>query len=127
MHSPIAEFTGQTIAKRIGLSPILRAGIGMTDGECYEYERCRPQCVWCCEGERCIEGTWGNELEEVWSDVVLDGGLRLQVGRKEVRSEIADQHLRGAGHSTRTTPGRQANPSRELRHCLVNDPPTSSP
>ncbi|KAI5474979.1 uracil phosphoribosyltransferase [Pseudohyphozyma bogoriensis] len=31
MQSPIAEFTGQEIAHRIGISPILRAGIGMTD------------------------------------------------------------------------------------------------
>lgn len=33
LRSPIAPFTGQTIPLRIGLSPILRAGIGLTDGE----------------------------------------------------------------------------------------------
>lgn len=31
LRSPIAPFTGQTIPLRIGLSPILRAGIGLTD------------------------------------------------------------------------------------------------
>lgn len=31
LHSPIAPFVGQEIAHRIGISPILRAGIGMTD------------------------------------------------------------------------------------------------
>ncbi|ORY34889.1 uracil phosphoribosyltransferase-domain-containing protein [Naematelia encephala] len=31
LQSPISEFTGYTIPLRIGLSPILRAGIGMTD------------------------------------------------------------------------------------------------
>ncbi|KAK4703016.1 uracil phosphoribosyltransferase, partial [Phenoliferia sp. Uapishka_3] len=31
LQSPIAPFTGQAIAHRIGISPILRAGIGMTD------------------------------------------------------------------------------------------------
>ncbi|KAL7424952.1 hypothetical protein Q5752_000639 [Cryptotrichosporon argae] len=31
LQSPIAEFTGQAVPLRIGLSPILRAGIGMTD------------------------------------------------------------------------------------------------
>lgn len=33
LRSPIAPFTGQTIPLRIGLSPILRAGIGLTDGK----------------------------------------------------------------------------------------------
>ena len=33
LESPIAPFTGQAIAHRIGISPILRAGIGMTDCE----------------------------------------------------------------------------------------------
>ena len=32
LQSPIAQFTGYTVPLRIGLSPILRAGIGMTDG-----------------------------------------------------------------------------------------------
>jgi uracil phosphoribosyltransferase len=32
LQSPIASFTGYTIPLRIGLSPILRAGISMTDG-----------------------------------------------------------------------------------------------
>lgn len=31
LQSPIASFTGHEIAHRIGISPILRAGIGMTD------------------------------------------------------------------------------------------------
>ncbi|WVQ96120.1 uracil phosphoribosyltransferase [Kwoniella sp. CBS 9459] len=31
LQSPVASFTGQTIPLRIGLSPILRAGIGLTD------------------------------------------------------------------------------------------------
>ncbi|WVF68576.1 uracil phosphoribosyltransferase [Kwoniella sp. CBS 6097] len=31
LQSPVASFTGQTILLRIGLSPILRAGIGLTD------------------------------------------------------------------------------------------------
>ncbi|KAM0753754.1 Armadillo/beta-catenin/plakoglobin [Meredithblackwellia eburnea MCA 4105] len=31
LHSPIAPFTGQAIAHRIGISPILRAGIGMCE------------------------------------------------------------------------------------------------
>lgn len=31
MQSPIAPFTGTLLSHRIGLSPILRAGIGMTD------------------------------------------------------------------------------------------------
>ncbi|WVQ79386.1 uracil phosphoribosyltransferase [Cryptococcus sp. DSM 104549] len=31
LQSPIAAFTGHTIPLRIGLSPILRAGIGLTD------------------------------------------------------------------------------------------------
>lgn len=31
LHSPVAPFTGKAIGTRIGLSPILRAGIGMTD------------------------------------------------------------------------------------------------
>ncbi|GAA5858923.1 hypothetical protein JCM8547_007157 [Rhodosporidiobolus lusitaniae] len=31
LSSPIASFTGQQIAPRVGISPILRAGIGMTD------------------------------------------------------------------------------------------------
>lgn len=34
LRSPIAPFTGQTIPLRIGLSPILRAGIALTDGGC---------------------------------------------------------------------------------------------
>lgn len=35
LQSPIAPFTGYTIPLRIGLSPILRAGIGMTEGQLY--------------------------------------------------------------------------------------------
>lgn len=31
LESPIAPYTGKAVAPRIGLSPILRAGIGMTD------------------------------------------------------------------------------------------------
>ncbi|KAH8926972.1 PRTase-like protein [Atractiella rhizophila] len=31
-QSPVAKFTGARVASRIGLHPILRAGIGMTDG-----------------------------------------------------------------------------------------------
>ncbi|GAA5822085.1 hypothetical protein JCM3770_007012 [Rhodotorula araucariae] len=31
LQSPIAPYTGKAIAPRIGISPILRAGIGMTD------------------------------------------------------------------------------------------------
>ncbi|CAD6589937.1 MAG: hypothetical protein TREMPRED_005578 [Tremellales sp. Tagirdzhanova-0007] len=31
LESPIAAFTGHTVPLRIGLSPILRAGLGMTD------------------------------------------------------------------------------------------------
>ncbi|BGP57342.1 hypothetical protein JCM8202v2_004983 [Rhodotorula sphaerocarpa] len=31
LKSPITEYTGKAIAPRLGLSPILRAGIGMTD------------------------------------------------------------------------------------------------
>ncbi|BEI92853.1 uncharacterized protein CcaverHIS019_0504810 [Cutaneotrichosporon cavernicola] len=31
LRSPIAAFTGKAIGTRIGLSPVLRAGIGMTD------------------------------------------------------------------------------------------------
>lgn len=31
LQSPISSFTGYTVPLRIGLSPILRAGIGMTD------------------------------------------------------------------------------------------------
>jgi uracil phosphoribosyltransferase len=31
LRSPVASFTGKAIGTRIGLSPILRAGIGMTD------------------------------------------------------------------------------------------------
>ncbi|CAK9781272.1 PRTase-like protein [Cutaneotrichosporon oleaginosum] len=31
LRSPVAAFTGKAIGTRIGLSPILRAGIGMTD------------------------------------------------------------------------------------------------
>ncbi|KAG8744875.1 hypothetical protein FRC10_009245 [Ceratobasidium sp. 414] len=30
-NTPVAEFTGSTIAPRIGITPILRAGLGMTD------------------------------------------------------------------------------------------------
>ncbi|KAJ6509908.1 armadillo/beta-catenin/plakoglobin [Mycena vitilis] len=30
-HSPVAPFTGSSIKPRIGLTPILRAGLGMTD------------------------------------------------------------------------------------------------
>lgn len=33
LQSPIGPFKGYSIPLRIGLSPILRAGIGMTDGE----------------------------------------------------------------------------------------------
>ncbi|GAA5822728.1 hypothetical protein JCM5353_000645 [Sporobolomyces roseus] len=31
LESPVASFTGKTLSHRIGLSPILRAGIGMTE------------------------------------------------------------------------------------------------
>ncbi|GAA6006568.1 uncharacterized protein JCM10292_005991 [Rhodotorula paludigena] len=31
LESPIAPYTGKAVAPRVGLSPILRAGIGMTD------------------------------------------------------------------------------------------------
>ncbi|KAG8695248.1 hypothetical protein FRC08_007947 [Ceratobasidium sp. 394] len=30
-NTPVSEFTGSTIAPRIGITPILRAGLGMTD------------------------------------------------------------------------------------------------
>ena len=33
LQSPIAAFDGYTVPLRIGLSPILRAGIGLTEGE----------------------------------------------------------------------------------------------
>ena len=33
LHSPIAPYTGWKLASRIGLAPILRAGIAMTERE----------------------------------------------------------------------------------------------
>jgi hypothetical protein len=97
LHSPIAEFTGQTIAKRIGLSPILRAGIGMTDGEWYEYERCRRSVFGVVRERGVPRAPGGMSWRRFGHAVSWTAVCASRSKRKGLGSQIARQHLRGAG------------------------------